>query len=103
MTVLQLVKTFEKVTGSAVPYKITERRVGDITAMFANVGLAEQELNWKAKHTLEEMCMSSVFFLSIKDLSYFKHLYLGIDFWRWQTMNPYGYRNQKLTKVTNGH
>lgn len=82
VSVLQLVKTFERVTGSAVPYKIIERREGDITAMFANPELAEEELGWKAKHTLEEMC---------------------IDFWRWQTMNPHGYRGQKGIKITNGH
>lgn len=54
---MQLVKTFEKVTGSAVPYKIVARREGDISVMFANADLAEKELGWKAKHTLEEMCM----------------------------------------------
>lgn len=56
VSVLQLVKTFETVTGSAVPYKITERRKGDISMMFANADLAEKELGWKAKHSLEEMC-----------------------------------------------
>lgn len=56
MSVLQLVKTFEKVTGSAVPYKIVERRKGDISMMYANADLAEKELGWKAKHSLEEMC-----------------------------------------------
>lgn len=53
---LQLVKTFEKVTGSAVPYRIVERREGDISVMFANADLAGSELGWKAKHSLEEMC-----------------------------------------------
>lgn len=56
VSVLHLIKTFEKVTGSAVPYKIVERREGDISTMFANADLAETELGWKAKHTLEEMC-----------------------------------------------
>lgn len=62
VSVLHLIKTFEKVTGSAVPYKIVERREGDISAMFANADLAEKELEWKAKHTLEEMC-KFLFFL----------------------------------------
>lgn len=56
VSVLQLVKTFEKVTGSAVPYKIVDRREGDISVMYANAELAEKELGWKAKHSLEEMC-----------------------------------------------
>jgi UDP-glucose 4-epimerase len=81
VSVLQLVKTFERVTGTAIPYKIVERREGDISVMYANAELAERELEWKSKHTLEEMC---------------------VDFWRWQTMNPDGYRT-KSTKMTNGH
>lgn len=40
--------------------------------------LAESELGWKAEYSLEEMCT---------------------DFWRWQTMNPNGYK----TGVVNGH
>lgn len=60
VSVLQLVKTFEKVTGSAVPYKIVERREGDISVMYANADLAEKELDWKATRSLEEMCKFSV-------------------------------------------
>lgn len=56
VSVLQLVKTFERVTGSAVPYKIVEKREGDISVMYADTNLAQQELDWKSKHTIEEMC-----------------------------------------------
>lgn len=56
VSVLQLVKVFEQVTGTTVPYEIVERRTGDITSMYANPQLAEQELAWKASHSLEEMC-----------------------------------------------
>lgn len=56
MSVLQLVKVFEQVTGTKVPYKIVSRRTGDITSMYANPSLAEEELGWKTKYTLEEMC-----------------------------------------------
>lgn len=56
ISVLDLVKTFEKVTGTIVPFKIVDRREGDISAMYANADLAERELGWKAKHTLDEMC-----------------------------------------------
>lgn len=40
--------------------------------------MAERELGWKAERSLEQMCS---------------------DFWRWQTMNPLGYK----TSITNGH
>jgi len=53
-TVLEVIKTFEKVNKIKLNYKITDRRAGDITAAFADTNLANEELNWKAKHTLEE-------------------------------------------------
>ena len=56
VSVLQLLKTFEKVTNTVIPYKIAERREGDISVMFANPDLADKELGWRAQHTLEEMC-----------------------------------------------
>ena len=56
VSVLELVKTFEKVTGTCVPYVIKDRREGDIVSMFANTHLAEKELGWKAKYNIEEMC-----------------------------------------------
>lgn len=99
VSVLQLVKTFERVTGTAIPYKIVERREGDISVMYANAELAERELEWKSKHTLEEMCKKKqrprVRFICDCFIA-------GVDFWRWQTMNPDGYRT-KSTKMTNGH
>lgn len=67
ISVLQLVKTFERVTGSAVPYKIVERRKGDISMMYANADLAEKELGWKAKHSLEEMCKCAKLFCCVQD------------------------------------
>lgn len=84
VSVLELVKAFEKATGTKVPYIICGRREGDIMSMYANADLAKEELGWSAKLSLEEMCQ---------------------DFWRWQTMNPKGYRtasndntNQELIK-----
>lgn len=65
VSVLHLLKTFEKVTGTKVPYQIHERRVGDITAMYANAELAEKELNWNAKYSLEDMCKYKSFFSTI--------------------------------------
>ncbi|XP_006622605.1 UDP-glucose 4-epimerase-like [Apis laboriosa] len=72
VSVLELIKIFENVTGTTVPYVIKDRREGDIVSMYANTDLAEKELGWTTKYNVERMCE---------------------DFWRWQTMNPHGYRN----------
>lgn len=40
-----------------VPFVIKDRREGDIVAMYANASLAFDELGWKTKYTLEQMCM----------------------------------------------
>lgn len=61
VSVLQLLKVFEKVTNTKVPYEIVERRTGDITSMYANPDLAEKELDWKATHSLESMCREFFF------------------------------------------
>ena len=58
-SVLQLITTFEKVNNVSIPYKLTDRREGDITSMYANPNLALKEINWKAELTLEEMLKSS--------------------------------------------
>lgn len=58
-SVLDIVKTFEKVTGQEVPYKIVERREGDLPMFYANAQKAEKELEWKAERTLEDMCRDS--------------------------------------------
>lgn len=56
ISVLQLLQTFEKVNGVAVPYEIVERRPGDLATVYADVRKAETELNWKAKRSVEEIC-----------------------------------------------
>ncbi|WP_242145093.1 MULTISPECIES: UDP-glucose 4-epimerase GalE [unclassified Bacillus cereus group] len=69
-SVLEMVKAFEKVSGRAVPYKITERRPGDVAICYADASKAKRELGWEAKRGLEEMCADS---------------------WRWQVNNKNGY------------
>ncbi|XKL59030.1 hypothetical protein PGB90_000046 [Kerria lacca] len=71
-SVLELIHTFEEVSGKSIPYKIEGRREGDIVSMYANTDLARKELNWKTKYTLKQMCE---------------------DFWKWQCMNPNGYKS----------
>ncbi|MET3538339.1 UDP-glucose 4-epimerase GalE [Chryseobacterium limigenitum] len=53
-SVLEVVKAFETANNVAVPYKICDRREGDITIAYANAGKAEKELNWKSETSLEE-------------------------------------------------
>lgn len=54
-SVLQLVNAFKTVNQIDVPYKIVDRRPGDIAACFANPRKAEVELGWKAELTIEDM------------------------------------------------
>ncbi len=45
-SVLEMVEAFEKVSGKKVPYKITERRPGDVAVCFADASKAKRELGW---------------------------------------------------------
>ncbi len=58
-SVLDIVNTFERVTGVKVPYEIAPRRSGDIAECYADASKAERELGWKAKRGLDEMCKSA--------------------------------------------
>ncbi|HFI0306858.1 TPA: UDP-glucose 4-epimerase GalE [Streptococcus suis] len=69
-SVLELVQAFEKVNGVPVPYKIVDRRPGDVATCYANADKALAELNWKTEKTIEDMCR---------------------DTWNWQSKNPNGY------------
>ena len=58
-SVLELVTAFERVHGIKIPYKITPRRAGDIATCYAETKKAEQELGWKARRSVEDMCRDS--------------------------------------------
>lgn len=58
-SVLEMVKAFEAASGKPVPYQIAPRRPGDIATCFAKVDKAAEQLNWRAKRTLEDMCSST--------------------------------------------
>ncbi len=62
-SVLDLVKTFEKVNNIKIDYKIVDRRKGDIDACYADVSYAKEKLNWEAKKGIEEMCKDSYNFI----------------------------------------
>ncbi len=70
-SVLELVNAFEHASGVKIPYKITDRRPGDIAACYADPSLAHSLLGWQAQKTLKDACADS---------------------WRWQSANPNGYK-----------
>ena len=58
-TVLEAIKSFEKVSGKSLNYKIVDRRPGDITAAYADTTKANEELGWKAESTLDDAMLSA--------------------------------------------
>lgn len=70
VSVMQIVKAFEEVTGMNIPYTISPRRAGDLAAFWADASNAERELEWCATRTVDDMLK---------------------DAWRWQSGNPDGY------------
>ena len=70
-SVLEMVRAFEQASERQVPYDIVARRPGDIAACWADPARALAVLGWRAERDLQAMCE---------------------DAWRWQRMNPLGYR-----------
>ena len=58
-SVLDVIKSFEKVTGLKLNYKIVDRREGDITQVWANPDYSNNELGWKAEKGIDEMTLSA--------------------------------------------
>ncbi len=69
-SVLDLVKTFEKVNNVKVPFIFTDRRIGDACYVVADNSFLKSEINITPKRSLEDMCR---------------------DGWRWKILNPNGY------------
>ncbi len=59
LSVLEIVKTFEKVTGVKLNYEIVARRAGDIEQVWANPDFANKELGWKAVESIEDTLASA--------------------------------------------
>jgi UDP-glucose 4-epimerase len=59
VSVLEVIQSFERTSGQKLNYRIVGRREGDIPALFASTELANQELGWAAKRSLDEMTASS--------------------------------------------
>ena len=58
-SVLALVDTFASATGKTIPVNMVARRAGDLPAYYANPTKAKQLLGWRAKRSVEEMCVSA--------------------------------------------
>lgn len=58
-SVLELVNTFMRVNNIDIPYKIVDRRPGDVASVYANPEYANKKLGWKAEKSLDEMLKSS--------------------------------------------
>ncbi len=55
-SVLELVREFGRAVGRTLPYEIVDRRAGDVAALVADAGLAEELWGWRAHRGLAEMC-----------------------------------------------
>ncbi len=58
-SVLEIIKSFESVTGSKLNYEFTSRRDGDVPILYAATDLAKEKLGWSAKRGLDDMIKSS--------------------------------------------
>ncbi len=70
-SVLELINSFSMAAGKKIPYKIFDRRPGDIASCFASPEKAHKELGWFAKKSIAQACEDS---------------------WRWQSQNPNGFK-----------
>ena len=63
-SVLEMIKAFETASGEKLPYKITERREGDLAKMYADPTTAEKELGWKTELTVEDAMRDTINYLN---------------------------------------
>ena len=69
-SVLEVVRAFEQASGRKVPFRIVDRRPGDVAACYADPATAREALGWFAGKDMAAMCE---------------------DAWRWQSRNPMGF------------
>lgn len=53
-SVLEIIRTFEEVSAKKLPYKVGQRRPGDVKEIYANVDKIQKTLNWRAKYTVKD-------------------------------------------------
>jgi UDP-glucose 4-epimerase len=73
VSVLEAVRAFERASGRTIPTEKVARRAGDVAESYADPSLAQTLLGWTATRGIDDMCR---------------------DTWRWQSMNPGGYRER---------
>lgn len=71
ISVLEMVRAYERACGHSIDYQIKPRRPGDVASCFADTTKTAEQLNWRAKYGLDQMMQDS---------------------WRWQSNNPDGYK-----------
>lgn len=59
VSVLQLVAAFSEACGQDIPYRIVERRLGDVASLIANAGHVEHEWGWRTQRDLSDMCRAA--------------------------------------------
>ncbi len=74
-SVLQVLNAFEKATGKTIPYRVVDRRPGDVAVSYADPTKAKEELGWVAEKNLDDMCR---------------------DAWNWQKNNVYGFKEEVI-------
>lgn len=70
VSVRQMISAFEQASGKNVPFRVTDRRPGDIAECWADPSLAKRKMGWVARRSLDDMC---------------------VDAWRWQSKNANGF------------
>lgn len=58
-SVLEVIQSFERVSGRKLNYSIADRRAGDVVSAYADTRLANEELGWKATHSLDDAVASA--------------------------------------------
>ena len=81
VSVLELVASFRRAAGREIPFEIVARRPGDVPEVYADPSRANQLLGWRAELDIDAMCS---------------------DAWRWQSLNPHGYRGPFLDRRNGG-
>lgn len=74
ISVLQLLKAFADASQRDIPYRIVDRRPGDVAEIYADPSVANEVLGWRAELDINAMCR---------------------DAWRWQVANPQGYASHE--------
>lgn len=82
LSVLELVKAFEKANSITIPYEIVGRRSGDVSCVYANAVKAKEILGWQANKTVLDMCK---------------------DAWNWQSQNPFGFYSKGKNEELNNN